>query len=177
MKAIYGLYSDPERAQQAVDALRSGGTPDGDITVISAEPFDEYEFGQRDRRTPMPWLAALGGLVGGGSGYLLSSLAQRAYPISTGGMPIVAHWADGVVTYELTMLGAILMTLLTLLITAHLPDWTARLYDRAVSDGYILIGVVNPPEESRVEIERRLRAAGTARIKEVLLQKTVGSKS
>ena len=124
----------------------------------------------------MSWLAALGGLLGGGSGYLLSSFAQRTYIIPTGGIPIVAHWADGVVTCKLTMLGAILMTLLTLVITAHLPDWTARLYVLAVSDGCILIGVVNPPEESCVEIERRLRG-GTATIKEVILQRTVGSKS
>jgi len=177
IKAVYGLYSDPDGAQRAVDALRSEGIPDRNITVISAEPFEEYEFGRRDHRTPMPWLAVLGGLLGGGSGYLLSSLTQRAYPIPTGGMPIVVHWVDGIVAYELTMLGAILMTLVTLLITAHLPDWTPRLYDPAVSDGCILIGVVGPPEESRVEIERRLREAGTATIKELTLHGRFGSKS
>jgi hypothetical protein len=176
MKAVYGLYSDADGAQRAVDTLRSEGIPGRDIVVISSEPFEEYEFGRRDHRTPMPWLAALGGLLGGGSGYLLSSLAQRAYPIPTGGMPLVAHWTDGIVTYELTMLGAILMTLLTLLITAHLPDWSPGLYDAAVSDGCILIGVVNPPEKSRVEIERRLREAGTTRIKEVTLRRRFGSK-
>lgn len=176
MKAVYGLYSDPDRAQRAVDSLRSGGIPDRDITIISGEPFEEYEFGRRDHRTPMPWLAALGGLLGGGSGYLFSSLTQRAYPIPTGGMPIVAQWTNGIITYELTMLGAILMTLVTLLITARLPDWTSRLYDPAVSDGCILIGVVNPPDDSRDEIERRLREAGTTAVTEVTLRRRFGSK-
>jgi len=176
MKAVYGLYSDPDGAQHAVDSLRSAGVPDRDITVISGEPFEAYEFGQRDHRTAMPWLAALGGLLGGGSGYLLSSLTQKAYPIPTGGMPIVVQWTNGIITYELTMLGAILMTLVTLLITARLPDWAPHLYDPAVSDGCILIGVVNPPDDSRDEIERRLREAGTAAVKEVTLRWRFGSK-
>lgn len=64
-KAIYGLYSDPDSAQRAVDSLRGAEVEARDITVISSEPFEEYEFGRMDHRTPMPWLAALGGLIGG----------------------------------------------------------------------------------------------------------------
>lgn len=176
MKAIYGLYSDPNAAQRAVDLLRSGGVPDSDITIMSGEPFEAYGFGRRDHRTAMPWLAALGGLLGGASGYLLASLTQKAYPIPTGGMPIVAQWTNGIITYELAMLGAILMTLVTLLLTARLPDWRAQLYDPAISDGCILIGVVNPSGESRVEIERRLREAGATAVKEASLAGDPGSK-
>jgi hypothetical protein len=164
--AIYGLYSDPESAQRAVDSLRGADVPMQEIAVISSQPFDEYEFGRRDHRTPMPWLAALGGLAGGAGGFLLAVLSQKAYPLSTGGMPIVALWPSGIVTYELTMLGAILTALLILLVTARLPDWRANLYDPAVSDGKILVGVVNPREDSRVELERRLREAGAEQTKE-----------
>ena len=58
MKAIYGLYADPHVAQQAVDNLRAAGVNDADITVISSEPFDHFEFGHRDAKTAMPWIAA-----------------------------------------------------------------------------------------------------------------------
>ena len=58
MKAIYGLYVDPHVAQQAVDNLRAAGVNDADITVISSEPFDHFEFGHRDAKTAMPWIAA-----------------------------------------------------------------------------------------------------------------------
>ena len=57
MSAIYGLYSDPGVAQQAVDNLRAAGVSDADITVISSEPFEHYEFGHRDAKTAMPWIA------------------------------------------------------------------------------------------------------------------------
>jgi hypothetical protein len=166
-QAVYGLYSDPDSAQRAVNALRGAEVELRDIAVVSSQPFDEYEFGRRDHQTPMPWLAALGGLAGGTGGFLLAVLSQKAYPLPTGGMPIVALWPSGIVTYELTMLGAILTALLTLLVTARLPDWRAGLYDPAVSDGKILVGVVNPREDSRVELERRLREAGAEQTKTI----------
>jgi hypothetical protein len=63
--------------------------------------------------------------------------------------------------YELTMPGVILATLFTLVITARIPDWHGRkLYDPAISNGKILIGVTNPPEKAREEIGKRLSAAG-----------------
>lgn len=167
VKAIYGLYNDPDSAQGAVDALRAAKVELRDLTISSSEPFEEYEFGRMDHRTPMPWLAALGGLLGGVSGFLLAVLTQKSYPLATGGMPIVTLWANGIITYELTMLGAILTTLFTLLVTARIPDWRAKIYDPAVSEGKILVGVVNPREELRVELKRRLSKAGAAETKEV----------
>jgi hypothetical protein len=166
LKAIYGLYPDPDSAQRAVDSLRGAGIEQRDLAVMSSEPFEEFEFGRIDHRTRMPWLAVLGGLLGGATGFLLSSLTQKLYPLPTGGMPIMPFWSNGIVTYELTMLGAILMTLLTLLFTARLPDWRGRLYDPEITEGRILVGVVNPAEESRVELQRRLREAGALQVKD-----------
>ena len=166
LKAIYGLYPDPDSAQRAVNSLRQAGIGDVDITVVSSEPFEEYDFGRLDHRTAMPWLAALGGVLGGVSGYLLASLTQQAYPLITGGMPIVPRWTDGIVAYELTMLGAIIATLLTLLAGTRLPDWREQVYDPEVSSGRILVGVVDPAEAVRAELERALLAAGAPQIKE-----------
>jgi len=64
MKALYALYSDPETAQRAVDSLRKAGMADRKITVISSEPFEEYEFSHRDKPTWIFWIAAGGGVLG-----------------------------------------------------------------------------------------------------------------
>ena len=53
MKGVYGLYPDADAAQHAVDGLRASGVPDRDITVISSEPFEEYEFSRRENATWM----------------------------------------------------------------------------------------------------------------------------
>jgi hypothetical protein len=164
--AIYALFPDADAAQGAVDALGEAGLRLRDITVISSQPFEEYRFGQQDAKTFMPWIAVLGGVIGGLSGFLLAALSQKQYPILTGGMPIVPLWPNGIITYELTMLGAILASLLTLLVTAGLPDWRPKLYDPAVADGQILVGVVDPAADVRPRAEAKLRAAGAKLVKE-----------
>ena len=171
MNAIYGLFPDPDSAQRALNLLERArgelGIKDGDIAVLSGEPYEEYGFGQKEHKTRMPWLAALGGLVGGLCGWWFVGFTQKAYPMVSGGMHLVTKWSNGIITYELTMLGAILTTLFTLLITARIPDWRGRkLYDPAISNGKILIGVTNPPEKAREELGKRLSAAGAEVIKE-----------
>jgi hypothetical protein len=166
LTTIYGLFADPDSAERGMNSLRAAGVASDRIVVMSPEPFDEYAFSRRDRKTAMPWIAALGGLFGGISGYLLAWYTQVAYPLVTGGMPLVAKWPTGIVTYELTMLGAILTTLVTLLITARIPNWgEPSIAEPEVSNGKILIGVVDPAESARSDLENRLRSAGAEEIK------------
>jgi hypothetical protein len=151
MNAVYGLYSDPEVAQQAVNNLRSAGVSDRDITVISSEPFEHFEFGHRDARTAMPWIAAAAGLFGLVATYYLLGLSQMSWPLKTSGMPIVPLWTNLIIIFEMTMLSAIIATVITLLITAGLPSRGGKLYDPEVSDGYILVGVENASDAGPLE--------------------------
>jgi len=107
----------------------------------------------------MPWIAATGGAIGLLSAYLLTYVTQRAWAIDTGGMPIVSNWTNIIIMYELTMLFAVLATVMTLLITARLPSRLPRLYDPAVSNGRILVGVVNPKQSQLAGIEQALNGA------------------
>ena len=170
VQTIYGLYADPDSAEQAFEVLqraeRALGFRDEQIVVLSGEPYEDHPFGRRDKKTIMPWVSAAGGLVGGVLGFWFIAFAQRAYPLMTGGMEIVTKWPDGIITYELTMLGAIVTTVVTLLVTARIPDWRRHASDPAIGEGKILIGVVNPPEGSQDEIRQRLRSAGAGNVKE-----------
>lgn len=147
MTALYGLYADPDAAQRAVDGLRAAGAADRDIQVISSEPFEEYEFSRRDEATWMHWMAGLGGAAGLAGGYWLTSATQKAWPLVTSGMPIVSPWPNLIVIFELTMLGAILATVLTLLVSARLPRRLPPMYDPEISNGYILVGVAQPARD------------------------------
>jgi len=170
MNAIYGLFSDTDSARRAIVALRAESSrlrfkPE-EIVIMSSEPLEEEGFGWEEQRTPMPWLAALGALLGGTAGYALASFTQRTYPLPTGGMPIVAKYPSGIIMYELTMLGAIITTIVTLLISAGLPNWKKRLYDPEVTNGKILVGVANPDREGSREIAQRLQRDGAEQVKE-----------
>ena len=157
MKAVYGLFTTPELAQQAVDSLRAAGISEREITIQSSEPLEEYEFGSRDRDTVMPWIAVLGAAIGLEGGYYLTSITQQTWPINTGGMPIVTNWSNLIVIFELTMLGAVFATVLTLLVSAKITGRRPEIYDAEISSGKILIGVANPRNVE--DVERALRAS------------------
>ena len=165
MTALYALVETPEAAQAAVDALRGAGVSDAEIQVMSSEPFEHHEFGYRDAATWMPWIAALGGAAGLATAAWFTRFSQLAWPLPTSGMPIVAPWPNLIVMFELTMLGAILSTVATLLITAGLPRRLPRFYDPEVSNGYILVGVERPAADLQPRLTAALEGAGSGRIK------------
>ena len=167
MNAIYGLYDNPEVAQRAVDGLRAAGVADADIQVMSSEPFEEYEFSHKDSATWIHWIAGLGGVIGLTGAYLLTTLTQQSWPLKTSGMPIVAPWPNLIVMFEMTMLGAILATVLTLFVSAKLPKRLPVLYDPEVSNGYILVGVQAPALASVPQCASALEAAGEGRVKTI----------
>jgi hypothetical protein len=170
MNAIYGLFPDSNSARRAVAALRAESArlriePKG-IEIISCEPLEEEGFGWEEQRSLMPWLAPLGALLGGLGGYALSAFTQRTYPLPTGGMPIVAMWPTGIIMYELTMLGAILTTIVAFLVSVRLPSYKKRLYDPEVTNGKILVGVADPDRDFSGEIGQRLQQEGADQVKE-----------
>src|SRR5262245_4469601 len=167
MKALYGLFSEPHHVQRAVDGLRSAGLPESQIVVVSAEPLEEYEFGHRDKATWMFWIAAAGGSVGLIIATWLTRMTELAWPLPTGNMPIVSWWPNLIIMFELTMLGSIIATVVTLLVTAGIPRRSAALYDAEISDGKILVGVENPSAGAVAAIEDALTSGGATQVKRV----------
>jgi hypothetical protein len=150
VNSVYGLYEDPNAAQRAVNNLRAAGVADADITVISSEPFEQFEFGHRDAKTSMPWIAAAAGAIGLLLTFDLLGATQRSWPLVTSGMPVAPLWTNVIIIFEMTMLAAIIATVLTLAVTAFFGD-RGRLYDPEVSDGYILVGVEHPIDVEKLE--------------------------
>ena len=165
MKAVYALYPDGHSAQQALSRLQAAGVHDRDITIQSAQPMEDFEFGHREKATWMWWIACGGGLIGMASAVGLTWLTEVSWPINVGGLPIFAWWPNLIITFELTMLGAILATVATLLVTGELLRRRPALYDPQVSDGKILVGVESPAKSD--DVERALVAAGSQKITRV----------
>jgi len=168
VKAIYGLYADPNSAQHVVDELRRDGVPDRSITVITSQPYEEYEFSHRYKQTWLFWIAAGGGVVGMSLGLTVALVTETFWPIVTGGMPIVAWWPNIIIMFELTMLGAILATVVSLLITTELPAMQSRVYDPEVSRGKIMVAVEQPRDEDVPKLERTFKASGVQELKRVV---------
>jgi len=167
MKAIYALYPDGHSAQQAVDGLRAAGVSDTDISVISAQPMEDFEFGHMNSRSYIWYFACLGGIVGFAIATWLARLTETSWPVVTGGMPIVSWWPNLIIMFEMTMLGAILATVITLIVTAGLGRRRPVLYDPEVTNGKILVGVENPKESSIPDLQRALQVHPTVSLKTI----------
>jgi hypothetical protein len=165
MSAVYGLYADPAAAQRAVNGLHAAGIAEDDVVVMSGEPFEAQPFAHRDSATWLWYIACLGGAIGLTFAAWLTRMTELAWPLQTGNMPIVAWWPNLIVIFEMTMLGAILATVSTLLITAKLPSRVPPLYDPEVTNGKILVGVQNPAAASLPALEQALMAGGAAELK------------
>jgi hypothetical protein len=167
MTAMYGLFDKPDAAQRAYTGLKRAGIAPNDIAVVSGEPFESFEFSHRDHSMILFRLALLGGILGFISAVALVVGTERAWPLVTGGMPIVAWYPNLVIVFEMTMLGAIVTTVISLLVTAKLPQFGKTLYDPAVSDGKILVGVAGSPHSDA--IRDTLTASGASTVKTIEL--------
>jgi hypothetical protein len=168
VNAIYGLYPNGDAAQEAVNRLRATGLTIDQITIVTPYPLEAFEFFQADRRTRMWYFASLGGLLGFTFGTWLTRTGQLLWPVVTGGMPITPWWPNMVIIFECTMLGSIVATVITLLVSASLPARSGKLlYDTEVTRGKILIGVENPEESAVPALSTVLGAPANAVVKRI----------
>jgi len=170
MTAIYGLFDKPDAAQRAYTGLKRAGVAPRDITVLSGEPFELFEFSHRDHSLILFRLALVGGIIGFISAVALTRGTELAWPLVTGGMPIGAWWPNLVIIFEMTMLGAIVTTVVSLLVSSSLPSFRQGLYDPAVSDGKILVGVpltALPGGRTEESVREALNAGGPSAVKTV----------
>jgi hypothetical protein len=70
----------------------------------------EFPRGVLDRPSRMSVVSVLGAILLGTLATAFIRWAQQNYRLVTGGMPIFSFWATGVITFEMTMLGAIVST-------------------------------------------------------------------
>jgi hypothetical protein len=163
-RGILGLFTDAEYAAEAGDALQDIGLSNEDYDFLTGAPYPEGAFGERHtthRLYAFPFVGALCGLT---AGILLTSMTQMAYPLVTGGKPILSLPPMAIVTYEGTMLGAILFTVLGIIFESRLPKFKLGLYDTRITDGYIGV-LVNVEEDQLDRVQGILGDAGAVEVK------------
>jgi hypothetical protein len=132
------------------------------MEVMSSQPIHGEPL-VPDRPTKLRNWALSGAASGFFIGASLASITAMNYPLVKGGMPIVAPWTVGLITYETTMLGAVLATLVGLLVELRLPNFGDLPYDPSVVDGGVVLAVACP-DNVRSSVENAVRAAGATRV-------------
>ncbi len=161
--SILGLYEDPEDGARAMDGLHSAGLDPNDFDVLTGTPYPEGAFGEHVPQHRLFRFPLFGAMIGFTLAILYTAGTQLAWPIVTGGKPILAIPAMLIITYELTMLFAVIMTVVGIIFESRLPNFSPGAYDTRITEG--LIGVVVAAEEGREdEVEDILRNAGAMEI-------------
>ena len=106
---VTGEFREKETVVHTIRQLRAGGIDSSALDLFSAEPV-ELARGILDRPSRMSLVAVCAAVGAGLLATAFIGYAQHDYKLVTGGMPLFSFWATGVITYEMTMLGAIVAT-------------------------------------------------------------------
>ncbi len=158
-----GIFNDVETAAKAVDSLIKAGFSEEKITSLTSVPYPDGVLVKIDQRTWFRWFSLAGGIAGAVTGFLLAAGTAWVYPVQTGDKPIIALYPTGIVTYELTMLFAIIGAIAGMFFEMKLPPLRERLYDPAISEGYIGISVFVPSTDRKDRAESIMKEVGALR--------------
>ena len=135
-------FDTPTRLVEAATQARLAGYRKMD--AYSPIPIDELNEALDLRRTRLPLLVLIGGILGGTAGFSLESWASAiAYPMNIGGRPFHS-WPHFIpVTFECTVLGASLAAFVGMLALNGLPKpyhpvFNVPAFDRASRDRFFL---------------------------------------
>lgn len=159
-----GIFEDLETSVRAVDRLIGEGFAEEEITSLSSVPYPDGVIVRTDRRTWFRWLTLACAVVGAGAGFLLGAGTAWLYPVQTGDKPIVAYFPVGIITFEVTMLFALVGTMVGMFLEMKLPPWGERPYDPAIAEGRIGICVAAASPERKNRAEQIMTETGALRI-------------
>ena len=159
---VTGLFRDRDSAERAYGAVTSRGYGANDVSLLMSEEARDRHFPRTEtRRTELGTKAAAGaaaGAVTGGTlGAVLAGLAASG--IAVPGLPIIAM---GTLAAALTGAGAggALGALIGGLIGHGIPEERARMYDRGIREGGIVMGVTPRSQQDVEYFEREWTACG-----------------
>jgi len=142
---VLWIFRDVESAAQAVQGLIGEGFAERQITSLSSVAYPDGVLVSAGAKGWFRQVTLAGALTGACAGFLLAAGTAWLYPVQTGDKPIIALFPTGIVTFEVTMLCAIIGTMLGMFLEMRLPARKAGLYDPEIAEGAIGISVTFTP--------------------------------
>ena len=144
---LLALFEDIDPAANAVEKLHEMGITDENINVISGVPITHKMLGRPHPPTNVSRLA-LGGAIGGFIfGLFLNFGTPTLYGVPVGGQYITPVPPGLIITFEMTMLFALLATFLGVFLDSYFPNYRPMEYVPEISDGKIAVFFKCPNEE------------------------------
>ncbi len=162
--------------------------PDADSLLAASRDFRQCGFTRLDAYSPhpvaglaealglrerkVPAVALLGAVLAGGATLALQIYSSLDYPFNVGGKPVVSGPAYVIVTFAMSMVGATLGAMLSMLWLngfprPYHPVFNVAEFDAASRDGYFLCLEVDDPRFDAERVRERLAQDGALWIREV----------
>ncbi|HIF72074.1 MAG TPA: DUF3341 domain-containing protein [Dehalococcoidia bacterium] len=164
-QSILGLFQQPEPAADAMDGLKEAGFELGTFDVLTGTPYPEGAFGEHVPQHRLFRYPAFGAIIGFTLSIFLTSVTQLAYPMVTGGKPILSLFAMLIIMYEMTMLSGVIATVVGIVIESRLPNMKPGIYDTRITEGWIGVVVTFDDDSKVADAEGVLNRAGALEIK------------
>ncbi len=159
-----GIFKDVDTAAGAVESLIKAGFAEREITSLTSVPYPDGVLVKTGHRTWFRWVSLAGGIIGGALGFGLAAGTAWVYPVQTGDKPIIAFYPTGIITYELTMLFAIIGAIVGMFLEMRLPPRKELPYDPAIAEGSIGISVSAASRDQISKAKKIMQDAGAIRI-------------
>ena len=149
-KSVLGLFVDETVVGDTLSSLRKSGYKDNEFEVMTGSPYPEGTFGEAEPRHKLFRYPIFGAVIGFTVALIITAGTQLAYPLVTGGKPILSIPPMLVIFYEMTLLFSVIATILGALFESRLPKIFMGAYDeRIMTEGYI--GLVVTVSETRIK--------------------------
>lgn len=163
-RSVLGMFLDEDVAADALDALKAEGYTTSEYEILTGTPYPEGTFGEAEPVHKLFRWPLVGAVCGFIVAIVLTAGSQLAYPLVTGGKPILGIPPMTIIIYEGSMLGAIIFTVIGIVFESRLPRLFMGAYDTRITEGYI--GVTVTTEENRIaKAEEVLTKVGAEDIK------------
>ncbi len=158
-----GIFKDVDTAARAVESLIKAGFAEREITSLTSVPYPDGVLIKTGQRTWFRWVSLAGGIIGACAGFFLAAGTAYMYPVQTGDKPIIAFYPTGIITYEITMLFAIIGAIVGMFLEMRLPPRKELPYDPAIAEGSIGINVSAASRVQMSKAEKIMQDAGALR--------------
>lgn len=136
---LLAVFEDIDPAADAIETLHEMGITDDNINVISGVPVAHKMLGRPHPRTNVSKLSMGGAAAGFAFGIFLNFGTPYLYNVPVGGQYFTPIPPGLIITFEMTMLFAMLATFLGVFLDSYFPNYSPMEYVGEVSDGKIAV--------------------------------------
>jgi len=151
-----GMFRDRDSAENAYRSLTTRGYSKDDVNVLMSDETRKRHFSDDGPDTELGSKALEGAAVGAGIGGTLGAILAGVAAVGTLAIPGVGLIAAGPIAAALAGLGAGAATggLIGALVGAGIPEERAKLYEKGINEGGIVMGVEPRSDEDADYFER-----------------------